>query len=34
LLALLISGIWGAYGACYFVLSSKKKGKAMLLEAK
>jgi APA family basic amino acid/polyamine antiporter len=34
LLALLISGVWGAYGAFYFVLSSKKKGKAILLEAK
>jgi amino acid transporter len=34
LLALLISGVWGAYGAFYFVLSSKKKGKAILLETK
>jgi amino acid transporter len=34
LLALLISGVWGAYGAFYFILSSKKKGKAMLLEAR
>ena len=34
LLALLISGVWGAYGAFYFVLSSKKKGKEMLLTTK
>ncbi len=34
IIALIISGIWGAYGAFYFVLSSKKKGKAILLEAK
>ncbi|MGP8172993.1 MAG: APC family permease [Terracidiphilus sp.] len=34
IIALIISGVWGAYGAFYFVLSSKKKGKAILLEAK
>ena len=34
LTALGISGIWGLYGAYYFVKSSKKKGKAILLEAK
>jgi amino acid transporter len=34
LLALLISGVWGAYGAFYFIRSSKAKGKAILLEAK
>ncbi len=34
LLALGISAVWGAYGAFYFVYSSKKKGKAILLEAK
>jgi basic amino acid/polyamine antiporter, APA family len=34
LLALGISAVWGIYGAFYFVLSSKKKGKAILLEAK
>jgi len=31
LLALLISGIWGLYGAIYFIRSSKAKGKAVLL---
>ena len=34
LLALGISAVWGAYGVFYFLLSSKKKGKAILLEAK
>ena len=34
LLALAISGVWGAYGAVYFLRSSKKKGKAILLENK
>jgi amino acid transporter len=34
LLALLISGIWGAYGAIYFLRSSKAKGKSVLLTAK
>jgi amino acid transporter len=34
LLALLISGVWGAYGAFYFIRSSKAKGKAVLLAAK
>jgi hypothetical protein len=34
ILALVISGVWGAYGAFYFILSSKKKGKAMLLATK
>jgi amino acid transporter len=34
LLALLISGVWGAYGAFYFIRTSKAKGKAMLLEAR
>jgi amino acid transporter len=34
LLALLISGIWGAYGAIYFLRSSKSKGKEILLTAK
>jgi amino acid transporter len=32
--ALGISAIWGLYGAYYFVKSSKKKGKAILLESK
>jgi amino acid transporter len=31
-IALLICGLWGAYGAWYFVRSSKKKGKAVLIE--
>jgi amino acid transporter len=31
LTALAISGLWGLYGAYYFVKSSKKKGKAILL---
>jgi len=34
LLALVIAAVWGGYGAFYFVYSSKKKGKAILLEAK
>jgi amino acid transporter len=34
LLALLISGIWGAYGAIYFLRSSKSKGKEILLTSK
>jgi APA family basic amino acid/polyamine antiporter len=32
LTALGISGLWGLYGAYYFVKSSKKKGKAILLD--
>lgn len=32
LLALAISALWGAYGAFYFVRSSKAKGKAILLD--
>src|SRR4051812_8514419 len=32
--ALGISGVWGLYGAWYFIKSSKKKGKAILLEGK
>jgi basic amino acid/polyamine antiporter, APA family len=34
LLALAISAVWGAYGAYYFVKSSKKKGKSILLNSK
>src|SRR5215469_4220567 len=34
LTALGISGIWGLYGAVYFLKSSKKKGKAILVETK
>ena len=34
LLALAISAVWGAYGAFYFIRSSKKKGKAILLDSK
>ena len=34
LLALGISGIWGIYGAIYFLRSSKIKGKAVLLESR
>ena len=34
LTALAISGIWGLYGAIYFLRSSKAKGKSVLLEAK
>jgi len=34
LTALGIAGVWGLYGAFYFVKSSKKKGKAILLESK
>jgi APA family basic amino acid/polyamine antiporter len=32
--ALAISGIWGLYGAFYFMKSSKAKGKSVLLESK
>ncbi|MGP8268550.1 MAG: APC family permease [Terracidiphilus sp.] len=34
LLALGISAVWGIYGAIYFLRSSKKKGKAILLESR
>jgi APA family basic amino acid/polyamine antiporter len=34
LLALGISGVWGLYGAYYFVKSSKSKGKSILLASK
>jgi APA family basic amino acid/polyamine antiporter len=34
LTALGISGVWGLYGAVYFLRSSKAKGKAVLVEAK
>jgi amino acid transporter len=34
LTALGISGVWGLYGAIYFLRSSKAKGKAVLLETK
>jgi amino acid transporter len=34
LLALAISGIWGIYGAIYFIRSSKAQGKAILLTSK
>jgi amino acid transporter len=34
LCALGISAVWGAYGAFYFLKSSKKKGKTILLETK
>ena len=34
LLALGIAGVWGLYGAWYFVRSSKAKGKAILLDSK
>jgi len=34
LLALAISFVWGAYGAIYFLRSSKAKGKSILLEAR
>jgi APA family basic amino acid/polyamine antiporter len=34
LLALGISAVWGAYGAYYFVRSSKAKGKSILLESR
>jgi amino acid transporter len=34
LTALGISGVWGLYGAFYFLRSSKAKGKAVLLDAK
>jgi hypothetical protein len=29
-----ISGVWGLYGAIYFLRASKSKGKAVLLETK
>jgi hypothetical protein len=31
---LAISAVWGAYGAFYFIRSSKTKGKAILLDSK
>ncbi|MGA7106527.1 MAG: hypothetical protein WBY75_02215, partial [Terracidiphilus sp.] len=34
LTALGISGVWGLYGAIYFLRASKSKGKAVLLETK
>jgi APA family basic amino acid/polyamine antiporter len=34
LTALGISGLWGLYGAIYFLRSSKTKGKSVLLESK
>jgi amino acid transporter len=34
LLALAIAALWGGYGAIYFVLSSKAKGKAVLLTSR
>jgi hypothetical protein len=34
LVALGISGLWGLYGAIYFIKSSKAKGKAVLLTSK
>ena len=34
LAALVISGIWGIYGAIYFLRSSKAKGKSVLLTSK
>ena len=34
LTALGISGIWGIYGAIYFLRSSKAKGKTVLLDLK
>jgi hypothetical protein len=33
-LALGISGLWGIYGAIYFLRSSQAKGKAILLQSK
>jgi hypothetical protein len=32
--ALLIAALWGAYGAFYFVKTSKAKGKSVLLASK
>jgi hypothetical protein len=32
--ALIISFLWGLYGAVYFMRSSKAKGKSVLLESK
>ena len=34
LTALGIAGVWGLYGAVYFLRTSKSKGKAVLLETK
>ena len=34
LLALSIAGVWGLYGAWYFIKSSKTKGRAILLDSK
>jgi len=34
IVALIISAVWGSYGAFYFLRSSKAKGKAVLLTAK
>jgi hypothetical protein len=34
LTALGISGVWGVYGAIYFLRSSRSKGKSVLLPAK
>ena len=34
IVALIISALWGIYGAIYFIRTSKAKGKAILLEAK
>jgi amino acid transporter len=34
ILALVISGLWGLYGAIYFLKTSRDKGKAILVEAK
>jgi hypothetical protein len=34
LLALVISGVWGLYGAIYFIRSSKAKGRSILLTSK
>jgi hypothetical protein len=33
-IALGISGVWGLYGAVYFLRSSRAKGKSILLESK
>jgi amino acid transporter len=34
IVALIISGLWGIYGAIYFIRSSKQKGKAIFLESR
>ena len=34
IVALIISALWGIYGAIYFIRSSKQKGKAIFLESK